>query len=226
MRNSWFTLISSLRFKETKMRQPLGLICSSLLFLAVGNVGSAAIENQPARAGLEALVPGPGVTCSQRRAPAEPFDPPATSALPRHEKFVAGEHFKENISPAAEARISWLGATFVRRFAVKVEDDTGDVTLRTYALSRSSSVTQIIAELDDRHETQLTHLWCLLKLQAGGEDGALQTNALPNIFFVRDAAGELGAVDAIWGGAGWEIGASLVDGQQRQWSAGSRVISR
>lgn len=207
------------------MRQPLSLICSSLLFLVVGNVGSAAIENKPARAGLEALVPGPGVTCSQHRAPAEPFDPPATSALPRHEKFVAGEHFKENTSPAAEARISWLGATFMRRFAVKVEDDTDDVTLQTYALSRSSSGTQIIAELDDHHETKLTDLWCLLKLQANGEDGALQTNAVPNILFVRDAAGVLGAVDAIWAGAGWEVGASQVEGQ-RQWPSGSRVISR
>lgn len=207
------------------MRQPLSLVCSALLFLAVGNSGSAAIENQPARAGLEALVPGPRVTCHHRPPPAEPFDPPATSALPRHEKFVAGEHFKENISPGAEARISWLGATFMRRFAVKVEDDTDDVTLQTHALSRSSGNTQIIAELHDRHETKLTDLWCLLKLQANGEDGALQTNAVPNIFFVQDAAGVLGAVDAIWAGAGWEIGASPVEGQ-RQWLAGSRVISR
>lgn len=207
------------------MHQPLSLVCSALLFLAVGNSGSAAIENQPARAGLEALVPGPRVTCHHRPPAAEPFDPPATSALPRHEKFVAGGHFKENISPGAEARISWLGATFMRRFAVKVEDDTDDVTLQTHALSRSSGNTQIIAELHDRHETKLTDLWCLLKLQANGEDGALQTNAVPNIFFVQDAAGVLGAVDAIWAGAGWEIGASPVEGQ-RQWLAGSRVISR
>ena len=207
------------------MRRPLSLICSSLLFLAVGNVGSAAIENKPARAGLEALVSGPGVTCSQHHAPAEPFDPPTTSALPHREKFVAGRHFKENISSAAEVRISWLGAAFMRRFAVKVEDDTVDVTLQTHALSRSSSDTQIIAELDDRHETKLTDVWCLLKLQANGQDGALQTNAAPNIFFVRDAAGVLGALDAIWAGAGWEIGASQVE-EQRRWPSGSHVISR
>lgn len=113
----------------------------------------------------------------------------------------------------------------MRRFAVKVEDDTVDVTLQTHALSRSSSDTQVIAELDDRHETKLTDLWCLLKLQASGQDGALQTNAAPNIFFVRDAGGVLGAVDAIWGGAGWEIGASQVEGQRR-WPSGSHVISR
>ena len=62
---------------------------------------------------------------------------------------MVGEHFKENLSPVAEARISWLGATFMRRFAVKIEDGPGDVTLQTYALNRSSSNLQIIAELDD-----------------------------------------------------------------------------
>ena len=207
------------------MRPPLSLICSFLLVLAAGNVGSASNENNPARAGFEGLVPGPRATCSRHRAPAEPLDPPTTSALPHHEKFVAGRHFKENISSAAEVRISWLGAAFMRRFAVKVEDDTVDVTLQTHALSRSSSDTQIIAELDDRHETKLTDLWCLLKLQANGQDGALQTNAAPNIFFVRDAAGVLGALDAIWAGAGWEIGASQVE-EQRRWPSGSHVISR
>jgi hypothetical protein len=210
------------------MRQPLSrILYSTLLFLVlvVGNVGSAALENQPARVGLEVLIPGPRVTCSRHKTPAEPFDPPATSALPRPESFVAGEHFKENISPAAEARISWLGATFMGRFAGKVEDDPDEATLHTYALSRASTNTQIIAELDDRHETKLADLWCLLKLQTNGEDGALQTNAVPNIFFVRDTTGALGAVDAIWAGAGWEIGASQVEGQ-REWPFGSRVIAR
>jgi hypothetical protein len=54
---------------------------------------------------------------------------------------------------------------------------------QTYALNRASSNIEIIGELDDHLETKLSDLWCLLKLQAGGEDGALQTNAAPNIFF-------------------------------------------
>jgi hypothetical protein len=221
-----YLAFTDLKSRKPKMRRSLSrIVCSTVLLLAVGSVDAQTIENQPARASLEALALGPKVSCSSHGAPAEPFDPSATSALPHNEKFMAGEHFKENISPAAEARISWLGATFMRRFAVKIEDDPGDVMLQTYALNRSSSNIQIIAELDDRPETKLTDLWCLLKLQANGEDGALQTNAVPNIFFVRDAAGVLGAVDAIWAGAGWEIGASPVEGQ-RQWPSGSRVISR
>lgn len=207
------------------MPQPLSrIVCTTLLFLAVGNVGSMAIENQSAHAGL-ALVHGPRVTCSRHEAPAGPLDPPTTSALPRREEFMAGKYFKENISPAAEVKISWLGATFMRDFAVKVEDNTDDMTLQTFTLSRASTDTQIVAEFDDLHETKLADLWCLLKLQANGEDGALQTNAVPNIFFVRDATGVLGAVDALWAGAGWEIGASPVEGQ-REWPLGSRVIAR
>jgi hypothetical protein len=207
------------------MPQPLSrILCSTLLFLAVGSVGSVAIEDQSARAGV-ALVPGPTVTCSRHEAPAERLDPPTTSALPHHEEFVASKYFKENISPVAEARISWLGATFMRHFAVKVEDGSDGVTFQIYTLSRASTNTRIVAELGDRHETKLADLWCLLKLQANGEDGALQTNAVPNVFFVRNATGVLGAVDALWAGAGWEIGASPVEGQ-REWPSGSRVIAR
>jgi hypothetical protein len=219
-------LLSPIEFKEAKMHRALSRnLCSTMFFLVVGTLNSVAVENQSPPAALEALVAGPKVSCSPHGAPAEPADIPATSALPHTEKFIAGEHFRQNISPAAEARISWLGAAFASRFAAKIEDDPDDVTLQTYALNRASSNIEIIGELDDHLETKLSDLWCLLKLQAGGEDGALQTNAVPNIFFVRDAAGVLGAVDAIWAGAGWEIGASPLEGQ-RQWPSGSRVISR
>src|ERR1700737_2982022 len=154
MSNSWLPCFHRSKPRKPRMHRPLSrILCSTVLLLAVGSVDAAAIENQPARAVLEALVPGAKVSCSSHGAPAEPFDPSATSALPHNEKFMAGEHFKGNISPAAETRISWLGATFMRRFAVKIEDDPGDVMLQTYALNRSSSSIQIIAEIDDHHET-------------------------------------------------------------------------
>ena len=206
------------------MRRRLGqILCSTLLLLTAGNARLAAIENEPAAANSAALGPGTNAGCSRRPTPVEPADPSVTAAIPN--KFIASQRFRENTSPAAEVRISWLGATFMRRFAVKIEDDTNDVALQIHALNKASSDSQLIAELHDRYETRLAEVWCFLKLQANGEVGALQTNAVPNIFFVRDAAGELGAVDAIWGGAGWEIGASPVGGQ-RQWPSGSRVISR
>ncbi len=206
------------------MRRRLGqVLCSTLLLLTAGNARLAAIENEPAAANSAALGPGTNVSCSRPTTPVEPADPSVTAAI--SPKFIASQRFRENTSPAAEVRISWLGATFMRRFAVKIEDDTNDVAFQIHVLNKASSDNQLIAELHDRYETRLADVWCFLKLQANGGDGALQTNAVPNIFFVRDAAGELGAVDTIWGGAGWEIGASPVGGQ-RQWPSGSRVISR
>jgi hypothetical protein len=219
-----FGLPCLIELGETKMRRRLGqVLCSTLLLLIAGNGRLAAIENEPAPADSAALGPGTNVSCSRPATPVEPADPSVTAAISH--KFIASQRFRENTSPAAEVRISWLGATFMRRFAVEIEDDTNDVALQIHALNRASSDNQIMAELHDRYETRLADVWCFLKLQANGEDGALQTNAVPNVFFVRDATGELGAVDTVWSGAGWEIGASPVGGQ-RQWPSGSRVISR
>ena len=172
------------------------------------------------RLGGARLGPARGVACSL--PPRGPDS--STSAIQHDERFVAREHFKEDIRPGAPVRISWLGATFVRRFASKVEA-ARDTSLRTFVLQSPSNDREIITELGDGHETTLADVWCLLRLQANGEPGALQTNSTPNIFFVRDGAGQLGVVDAIWGGAGWEIGASPV-GDKRAWSVGTRVISR
>ena len=55
--------------------------CLIVLILGVGNVNSAAIENQPARVALKVLVPGPKVNCSPHEAPAEPFDPCVQAAV-------------------------------------------------------------------------------------------------------------------------------------------------
>ncbi|MFB9261779.1 hypothetical protein ACFFWD_01110 [Bradyrhizobium erythrophlei] len=165
------------------------------------------------------------VGCSLHPKAEKPSDPSSTSAISHAEKFVARDHFKENISSSAAVRISWLGATFARRFAGKIEDDQGDGTFQTYVLNASSSDKEILATLGQGHESNLVDVWCLLRQQANGASGALQTDSKPNIFFVRDIAGELGVVDAIWGGVGWEIGASPV-GDRPRWSSGTRVFSR
>lgn len=173
----------------------------------------------------ERLIRGESVNCPGPAPAAEPLDPPTTSAFSGAKKFPAGKHFKENIAPSADVRIGWLGATFTRRFAVKIEDMDGDTIIQFHTLLRASRDRPIIEELDDRHETRLVDLWCLLKIQANGEPGPLLIDAAPNIFYVRDGSGVLGAVDAVWGGAGWEIGASPADGE-RTWPAGARVMSR
>ncbi|WP_025034835.1 hypothetical protein [Bradyrhizobium sp. DOA9] len=169
------------------------------------------------------LVSSAKVECSHKRKPAEPLDPPSTAAIPRAEAFVASRHFKEDIAPTAPVKISWLGASFVRRFTIKAET-AEDTSLQTHALNKPSNAAQIASELGARAESKLADVWCLLRLQASGESGALQTGAAPNIFFVRDGMGDLGVVDVLWGGAGWEIGASPF-ASPRPWIAGTRVFS-
>jgi hypothetical protein len=170
------------------------------------------------------LIWGVRTTCSLAPAATEPLDPPTTSAFPGTRQFRAREHFKRNIASSADVKILWIGATFMRRYATKTEDVTDSSAIRFHTLFRSSRDSQIIDELGDSHETRLADLWCFLKAQANGETGILFIDA-PNVFYVRDSTGVLGAVDATWGGAGWEIGASPVDGD-RQWPSGTRVLSR
>ena len=64
-----------------------------------------------------------------------------------------------------------------------------------------------------------------LERQAHGQDGPLRTDARPNVFYVRDVQNVLWAVDVVWGGAGWEIGASPLD-DRRLWDAPVNVIAR
>lgn len=199
------------------------IFCSAFLFIAAGNPGVAANDNDPPAARVDGLSASTPVSCSLHASPVEPFDPPSTSSLRPQDRFVARQYFKEDISPTADVRISWLGARFSQRYVVKIEGEAGDVTLQSYTLTRPSNDNQIIAALNDRHETRLADVWCLLRRHASGQGGGLRSDTVPNLFFIRDASGELGVIDVIWGGAGWEIGASEV-GDPRQWPRGSHVV--
>lgn len=201
----------------------LGLNLSLIFVLAVPGFSVAADDSKIGRP--NSIVATARVGCLLQPKVEGPSDPSSTSAIPHAEKFAAREHFKEDISSGAAVKIFWLGATFARRFTGKVEDDAGGTSFPTYVLNSSSSDQEILAELGQGHESGLADVWCLLRQQPGGNGGALQTSSNPNIFFVRDIAGELGVVDAIWGGAGWEIGASPV-GDKRRWPSGTRVFSR
>jgi hypothetical protein len=166
-----------------------------LIFFVVAMEGRAtADESKSGSTRSGSIAPGPRIECSLRQKAVEPFDPPSTSAIPSTEQFIAREHFKEDIAPTADVKISWLGATFVRRFAIKVEAAGVTSSLRTHSLSSPSNDREIIAELGDGHETNLADVWCLLRRQANGEDGALKTNSVPNIFLCETVRGNLASL--------------------------------
>ena len=220
------------------IRLPHSIICAAVILLSVEDpsADASAMRAEGTRTVAETadrgavndvgvLMPQGEVRCPALERSSEPTDPATTSALLGVQQFVASKHFKETASSNSEIKISWLGATFKQRFLPKVEDDGSGAILRAFVLRKPSRDAEIIAGLSIHDETRLGDLWCLLSRQPNGESGTLLTNAVPNVFFIRDIDGHLGAVDAVWGGAGWEIGASSVDAP-RQWLAGRRVISR
>lgn len=202
-------------------RLAIGWLALSLLF---SEAAAQSGHQPPPRVGASVLTAGAQLRCSPSKG-ADGGDPDTTSALSASKDFVAGKFFLESISPTREVKISWLGANFAGRFAVKVERYSVTPSLRVYTLNRVSRSIGIAEELRPSFETSLADIWCLLKRQPNGEAGALLTNAIPNLFFVRDVAGELGVVDVLWSGAGWEVGASSLT-RNRPWPAGLRVIAR
>jgi hypothetical protein len=121
-------------------------------------------------------------------------------------------------------KISWLGATFKQRFVSRIEDAGARATLQAFGIPGPARAAEIAAALGDRRETRLGEFWCLLARQPNGESGLLLTTSVPNLFFIHDGGGVLWTVDALWGGAGWEIGASSIDGDH-QWPAGVQAIA-
>ncbi|MDO8303215.1 MAG: hypothetical protein Q7T18_08235 [Sedimentisphaerales bacterium] len=137
-------------------------------------------------------------------------------------KFVARDNFR-----IGKAGIGWMGENFKNRFLGKTEEPAPEATLRYHKLNESSLDGPILAELGDKTETTLANLFSLLSLQTKGQSGILLTNGYANIFYVRDAAGELRAVGADWrsGHGGWHVRAFTVTGPHG-WRAGNQVFSR
>lgn len=191
----------------------------------------------PATRGPARLEQQTETLCGEVQQASPLTDPPTTAAVPdpspspnpspgsgpNRSPFVARDHFRRATAPAAAVRITWLGAAFSEHFVPKTEPDRSSSLLRSHTVRRTSRDIEIIAELGTRHETTLGDLWCLLKQQSHGEAGMLRTDTRPNVLYIRSTAGLLFTIDALWGGAGWELGASSAEGFRTE---GSLVISR
>ena len=142
-------------------------------------------------------------------------------------EFVAKDDFKVDTSAKAKVKIGCLGDNFTKHFLPKVERDVPATELAVYTLAKASLDIPILAELGDKAETTLAHLWQLLQKQGNGQAGTLLTNGYANIFYIRDSDGTLWAVCADWDAScgGWDVEAGSVDGPDG-WSAGLRVVSR
>lgn len=145
-----------------------------------------------------------------------------TIAVAGAEKFVAADHFKADNETGVKL---WLSDNFKQNFLGKTETVVAGATLTVYEFIKNSLDASIIAELGDRHETSLFHLWELIKKQSKGEEGTLRADGYANIFYIRATDGTLWAVNANLNGDSWVVHAFSV-GHPIGWDAGDRLISR
>ena len=190
---------------------------------------------------LEAAA-APRQDCVIEPAPAPLSDPTVTSSLPDRgassalldfvtsiavpgiERFSAADNFQEH-QPPLQLQIAWLGDNFRKHFLNNIEVHVPAGTLDVYRLRRPAHDDNIAAAVGGQREAKLYDVWTLINCQSQGKIDLLLTDGTPNFFYVRDSAGAIWAVDAVWGGAGWEIGASPLQ-DPRPWGRGRQVILR
>lgn len=149
------------------------------------------------------------------------LEPVATIKVGGAKKFVAADNFV-----VGKAVVAWLGENFKANFFSKVETCIQPAILRIHRLTEAALDEPIRAELGtDREETFLAQFFALLKKQFKEQTGPLLTNGYANIFYIRDAKGELWAAHARWYGGGWSVHADSVAGPNG-WYAGGQVFSR
>ena len=161
------------------------------------------------RGGVQIVVKQPGLLC---RA--------TTVKVPGIAKFVVKDHL-------TAVNVGWIDKNFDQFFRNKQEEDVDDITLVVSRLEKDSLDTSILAELGDRAETSLAHLFALLEKQSKGEQGILLTNGYANIFYIRGTDGNLWAVSANWNSYDgyWDVEASSVE-RPCWWNVGGQVFSR
>jgi hypothetical protein len=134
------------------------------------------------------------------------------------------QHFIEG-RPARELQITWMGSNFRHHFLAKVEPQVGSQVLEVYRLQEPANDQAILDRMGSNDPIASLHdLWVLLSNQSHGEPGPLRADGIPNVLYVRDDAGRSWAVDSVWSGAGWEVGASRLNSVTRQ--RGTHILAR
>jgi hypothetical protein len=120
--------------------------------------------------------------------------------------FIAKAHFT-TINP--EVQFSTIWEEFRKRFIGRIDQNPTAVSMRHFSLRKISPDGPIIEALggESRVECCLGSVYEMIKTQAHGQPGPLQTNGYANIFYVKDNDGALCAVRVAWDGEGWIVDA-------------------
>ena len=140
-------------------------------------------------------------------------------------KFVVRDRFVVNTKRNAPVKISYVGNNFTEWFLGKVEEAMTETELCYAKLIKTSVDGPILAELGEKAETRLSHMYALMEKQGNGESGVLLTDGRANIFYIKDVNEVLCAVRVFWRVDGWRVNADSVENPLR-WLAGYWVFSR
>ena len=146
-----------------------------------------------------------------------------TVDIPGSDKsFIAADNFV-----SGKNGVGFVCNDFEEWFLGKTEKQALKSSLCYHKLNEVSSDAPILKELGDKAETSLAELFHLLQLQERGQKGVLLTNGYSNIFYVRDALGELRAVNVrlLGNDTSWTVEVDEVTDQEEWWSD-NQVFSR
>lgn len=151
-------------------------------------------------------------------------------------KFAAYDHFEVDTRREAQVQICSMATDFGMRFVCMTENNIEASSLSAHTLLRAAPCSDVLAELGDRAEIPLAHIWELLCRQRHGEKDSILTSEMllvdeitfnTNVFFGRDKNGDLWAIFLDWKSfyKGWNIGVRRVE-DPYPLREGSRIFSR
>jgi len=191
------------------------------VYFALSALSSPAFGRPPCHPPSESSDVTAAIPC--RRLHSDLLEFLADADIPPSVGFIAKQHFVQD-RPPRELQITWIGSNFRHHFLSDVEPQQAGRILDVYQLRDPSNDQAILESIGMDPETNLHDVWALLSKQSHGETGPLRTDGVPNVFYVRDGMGKTWAVDSVWSGAGWEMGASRLNSVMRQ--RGTHVFAR
>jgi hypothetical protein len=155
-----------------------------------------------------------------------------TISLPAISSFDVGAHIvatPDKERKSAEVLIGWIGDNAKRLAKGFVEPEVAEATLRVHRLTKASVDGPIIAELGGEEVVLTTwgQMYEMIRQQGRGQQGFLLTNGYANVFYVRQANGEVWAVSCCWYASFgyWSVYANPIT-DPSTWSAGRQFLSR
>jgi hypothetical protein len=155
----------------------------------------------------------------------ELLQPGETVVIPATAPFAVSANFRPDMTPETRVHIASVLPNFVRWFFDKNESAAPSSMMEWFELQRSGSNSTILQKLGGAAmaETTLASAYWLMLQQNAGQAGPLAANGWGNVFYARDATGELRSVNIHWCDGGWSVDALQINAAA-EWPIRDRVF--